>query len=166
MTTQEAIKFIDMWSCGIVMYALLSGRVPFLGELSSRTECARLLRRMDVVLEKGTLFPEKWGWNHISENATDLVMRLLTRTPDRRITAVDALQHPFLLGMVCHSPVELPTPHIMSTMTREAFAMNVNTVQSVHKELSDDLDADDLDPVVAAPQCPLQKEKVADALPS
>lgn len=35
-------------------------------------------------------------WDHISEYAKDLVAKLLTSDPERRITAAEALQHPWL----------------------------------------------------------------------
>lgn len=35
-------------------------------------------------------------WEHISEYAKDLVIKLLTVDPEKRITAADALNHPWL----------------------------------------------------------------------
>lgn len=41
------------------------------------------------------LFP-KHSWGHISESAQDLICGMLRRNPGRRISAKEALAHPWL----------------------------------------------------------------------
>lgn len=70
----------DLWSSGVLMHQLLSGKCPFAG----RTE-PELYRSV-----LAGLAPD-WGQDgplkRISEPARDLLQRLLTRSPTERITA-------------------------------------------------------------------------------
>ena len=79
-------KPVDMWGLGIVTYAMLSGYVPF-----SSADPALFKRQ----LERGKVeFNEKY-WGHVSASAQDFVKRCLEKDPDKRITAEEALQHPW-----------------------------------------------------------------------
>lgn len=75
---------IDMWAVGVVLYILLSGRMPFRG----RTDVDTLR-----FAAKGTYsFPER-EWANISEDAKSLVNGLLEVEPEKRLTAEAALHH-------------------------------------------------------------------------
>eukprot|EP00968_Pinguiococcus_pyrenoidosus_P025072 scaffold5443_cov291-Pinguiococcus_pyrenoidosus.AAC.5 len=74
-------KEADMWSLGVIMYILLSGRQPFNDStLFDQIETAAY--RLDGKL-----------WDSISEKAKDLLRGLLNAAPERRLTAQDALAH-------------------------------------------------------------------------
>jgi calcium-dependent protein kinase len=79
----------DMWSFGCVVFMLLSGVVPFGG----RTD--------DEIMEKaqkGEFYFRPMKWSGVSEEAKHFVTKLLTKDPEKRMSATDALKHPFLLG--------------------------------------------------------------------
>ena len=51
-------------------------------------------------------FPEK-DWAHISPAAKDLISRLLVRDANKRLTAAQVLEHPWVQGVSAAAP---PTP--------------------------------------------------------
>lgn len=78
---------VDMWACGVVLYVMLSGRMPFYGR--DDVEC---LRR---TADGHFTFPDR-EWLKISEDAKSLVRALLQVNPEKRLTAKAALQHQWL----------------------------------------------------------------------
>ncbi|NP_001313180.1 calcium-dependent protein kinase 29-like [Nicotiana tabacum] len=78
---------IDIWSAGVILYILLSGFPPF----SAETE-----EGIFEEILKGHVDLESPPWPFISASAKDLVKKMLTVDPKRRITAHQALEHPWL----------------------------------------------------------------------
>mmetsp|Transcript_11628 Transcript_11628/g.18922 ORF Transcript_11628/g.18922 Transcript_11628/m.18922 type:complete len:556 (+) Transcript_11628:660-2327(+) len=77
----------DMFSVGVVTYALLSGCMPFRGRDTLDILCAN--KRCDFSLHNK-------HWSHISSDAKDFIKKLLTVSPDSRMSAKQALCHPWL----------------------------------------------------------------------
>lgn len=80
----------DEWSCGVIMYILLCGFPPFNGPTD-----ADIFKR---VKEGIFSFPDP-EWQHISTEAKRLIRKLLDKDPRMRITAHEALQHPWFAGV-------------------------------------------------------------------
>ena len=78
----------DMWSVGCIVFLLLSGTLPFLGR--SQKELFR-----KIVAGKYEFSDS--SWNDVSDDAKDLVKRMLVLDPDKRITAKEAVRHPWLM---------------------------------------------------------------------
>lgn len=75
---------VDTWACGVLLYTILTGRLPFPGK--NTTEYMR-----NVVIGK-PLFPPIL-WRGISDDAKSLIKGLLNHNPNKRLTALGALQH-------------------------------------------------------------------------
>jgi len=76
----------DIFSAGVIMYILLSGRTPFYGKNASLV----LMRNRECKI----YFHENY-WKNISHQAIDLIIRLTDSNPDSRLNAEQALRHPW-----------------------------------------------------------------------
>eukprot|EP00747_Dinoflagellata_sp_TGD_P159715 gnl/TRDRNA2_/TRDRNA2_177916_c1_seq2.p1 gnl/TRDRNA2_/TRDRNA2_177916_c1~~gnl/TRDRNA2_/TRDRNA2_177916_c1_seq2.p1 ORF type:complete len:701 (-),score=97.58 gnl/TRDRNA2_/TRDRNA2_177916_c1_seq2:167-2215(-) len=79
----------DCFSVGVLMYILLSGQGPFRGGTVEET----LLRNLKCRVSLSNLA-------HISREGQDLVLKLLTRRAETRLSATQALQHEWLKSSV------------------------------------------------------------------
>ncbi|KAK4377798.1 hypothetical protein RND71_004094 [Anisodus tanguticus] len=77
----------DIWSAGVIIYILLTGVPPFWGE--SEQEIFDEVLRADIDFTSDP-------WPNISEDAKDLVRRMLVRDPKERLTAHEVLCHPWV----------------------------------------------------------------------
>ena len=77
----------DNWSMGVVLFIMLSGKPPFGGKSNKEI--------IDNVL-KGTYNFSNPVWDQISEDAKDLISKLLNKQADERLTAEDAYNHPWI----------------------------------------------------------------------
>nr|P28582.2 RecName: Full=Calcium-dependent protein kinase; Short=CDPK [Daucus carota]CAA39936.1 calcium- dependent protein kinase [Daucus carota] len=80
-------KEIDIWSAGVILYILLSGVPPFWAENEKGI--------FDAILE-GVIDFESEPWPSVSNSAKDLVRKMLTQDPRRRITSAQVLDHPWM----------------------------------------------------------------------
>ena len=81
---------VDMWSCGVIVYILLGGYPPFHDD--NHAILYRKIKAADYTFE-----PQYW--DQVSDDAKDLIKKMLVVDPDKRLTADQALRHPwFLVG--------------------------------------------------------------------
>ena len=76
----------DVWSCGVITYILLSARPPFGGNDDND-----IMERVAI----GKYDLESPPFDKVSNSAKDLIRKLLTMDPNERITAEQALNHPW-----------------------------------------------------------------------
>ncbi|XP_033026700.1 phosphorylase b kinase gamma catalytic chain, liver/testis isoform [Lacerta agilis] len=79
-------KEVDLWACGVIFFTLLAGSPPFW----HRKQMLMLRMIMEGRYQFGS--PE---WDDRSDTVKDLISRLLQVDPEERLTAQQALQHPF-----------------------------------------------------------------------
>lgn len=80
-------KEIDIWSAGVILYILLSGVPPFWAETEKGIFNAILQGEIDFVSDP---------WPSISDSAKDLIRKMLTQDPKKRVTSAQVLEHPWL----------------------------------------------------------------------
>lgn len=73
---------VDVWSCGVILYALLCGSLPFDDE-----NIPNLFRKI-----KNGIYSLP---HHLSPGARDLIPRMLLTNPMKRITIAEIRQHPW-----------------------------------------------------------------------
>ena len=79
-------KKCDIWSCGVLMYVLLSGQFPFFGE--SKEEITK------KILSGKFEFNIKY-FKNISNKAKDLISKCLIYDKNKRISVEEVLKHEF-----------------------------------------------------------------------
>ncbi|KAK1175010.1 calcium/calmodulin-dependent protein kinase type II subunit delta [Acipenser oxyrinchus oxyrinchus] len=80
-------KPVDMWACGVILYILLVGYPPFWDEDQ---------HRLYQQIKAGAYdFPSP-EWDTVTPEAKDLINKMLTINPAKRITATEALKHPWI----------------------------------------------------------------------
>lgn len=77
----------DLWSCGVIAYILLSGTPPFQGKNDQET--------LQKVSNGAFQFPKQY-FGSVSEPAKELIKKLLVKDVSKRMTAVEALAHPWI----------------------------------------------------------------------
>nr|XP_013003096.1 myosin light chain kinase family member 4 isoform X1 [Cavia porcellus] len=84
----------DMWSVGVIAYMLLSGLSPFLGDNDAETLNNILACRWDLEDEE---------FQDISDEAREFISKLLIKEKSWRISASEALKHPWLSDHKLHA---------------------------------------------------------------
>lgn len=78
---------IDIWSMGVVLYIMLSGKVPFPG----RNEHEII---QNVI--KGSFHFNHPAFESVSEECKDIIKKCLVKDIDKRFSAVDCLNHSWI----------------------------------------------------------------------
>ncbi|XP_025016041.1 calcium/calmodulin-dependent protein kinase type II alpha chain isoform X4 [Tetranychus urticae] len=80
-------KPVDIWACGVILYILLVGYPPFWDEDQ---------HRLYAQIKAGAYDYPSPEWDTVTPEAKNLINSMLTINPDKRITAAEALKHPWI----------------------------------------------------------------------
>lgn len=78
---------VDIWACGVVLYILLVGYPPFWDDDQ---------RRMFELIKRGKYEYPSPEWDSVTTAAKELIDKMLTLDQNKRITAEEALKHPWI----------------------------------------------------------------------
>jgi serine/threonine protein kinase len=125
---------VDVWSCGVLLFALLSGRLPFRAETAQELE--------ELILEGRCVFPD-----FISDEARDLLHRMLCKETASRISLPEIRKHCWFNGdrfKEVSSPGEPTTittlpPHFQSDLQSESMPTTNGSESTLEMSPSDHL---------------------------
>ncbi|XP_076374393.1 calcium/calmodulin-dependent protein kinase II isoform X27 [Megalopta genalis] len=80
-------KPVDIWACGVILYILLVGYPPFWDEDQ---------HRLYAQIKAGSYDYPSPEWDTVTPEAKNLINQMLTVNPSKRITASEALKHPWI----------------------------------------------------------------------
>ncbi|XP_050511360.1 calcium/calmodulin-dependent protein kinase type II alpha chain isoform X1 [Diabrotica virgifera virgifera] len=80
-------KPVDIWACGVILYILLVGYPPFWDEDQ---------HRLYAQIKAGAYDYPSPEWDTVTPEAKNLINQMLTVNPGKRITAAEALKHPWI----------------------------------------------------------------------
>ncbi|KAF7911690.1 uncharacterized protein EAE98_011954 [Botrytis deweyae] len=83
-------KPVDIWAIGVITYFLLCGYTPFDRDSN--------LEEMQAILIADYSFTPIEYWRGVSRGAREFIKKCLTIDPTQRMTAHEALSHPFVTG--------------------------------------------------------------------
>ncbi|OMJ81538.1 hypothetical protein SteCoe_17944 [Stentor coeruleus] len=95
----------DIWSCGVILYVLLSGRPPFSGKNDDEI--------MSKV-KKGTYNMNSPEWENVSEAGKEFIKKMLQYNPELRYSADQALNDTWFIQS--SSSTSLIPPSIINSM--------------------------------------------------
>ncbi|KAL5000212.1 kinase-like domain-containing protein [Aspergillus recurvatus] len=81
-------KPVDIWAIGVITYFMLCGYTPFDRETN--------LEEVQAIATANFTFTPVEYWRGVSQEARDFIKRCLTVNPKKRMTAHQALQHPWI----------------------------------------------------------------------
>lgn len=116
---------VDMWAAGVLIFRMLSGMYPFVGR--GANEVLGSIRKGQFQFG-----PE---FDHVSTTAKGLVRQMLEPDATKRITAIDALRHPWIRRPDGNNTdVTLPRLSSLSSLEEDRIRL--------HRQLSRDMDLD------------------------
>eukprot|EP00884_Botryococcus_braunii_P009519 jgi/Botrbrau1/18569/Bobra.0367s0014.3 len=104
---------VDVWSCGVILYAMLANCLPF-----DNANISELFRSIQTASYR---VPD-----HMSSGVQDLVVRMLTVDPVKRITIDEIKQHPWYREAI--------PPYLTSIISKESLVVDpavLNAVQAL-----------------------------------
>ena len=80
----------DMWSLGVLLYSMLAGFAPF-GQREPQSRVVNRIRACQLNFNYEV-------FRAVSPDAVDLIQKLVVPSPQQRLSAAEALQHPWIVN--------------------------------------------------------------------
>ncbi|KAF4614354.1 hypothetical protein G7Y89_g15384 [Cudoniella acicularis] len=123
-------KPVDIWAIGVITYFLLCGYTPFDRDSN--------LEEMQAILVADYSFTPIEYWRGVSVQARDFIKRCLTIDPTQRMTAYEALSHPFVTGESTQGKVDGRGSDLLPVVkknfnARRTLHAAIDTVRAINK---------------------------------
>ncbi|KAM3933830.1 calcium/calmodulin-dependent protein kinase kinase 1 isoform 2-T4 [Leptodactylus fuscus] len=113
-------KALDVWAMGVTLYCLVFGKCPFMDEY--------ILVLHNIIKHKPVEFPEQ---PVVSDELKDLIIRMLNKKPEDRITVPEIKVHPWITKNE-EDPMPLEEEHCtMVEVTEEEVKNSVKLIPSL-----------------------------------
>lgn len=99
----------DVWSCGVILFALLTGKLPFDDDN---------IRRLLSKVKSGVFSMPQF----LHKDIKDLLWKMLTVDPSKRITVPEIKEHPWFKTHLSHNTLNVPISPPVETVKGEAIA--------------------------------------------
>jgi len=122
----------DVWSLGVILFIMLSGYPPFQDD-----DRQKLFRK--IIKGKYEMVESRWG--DVSDEAKDLVIRLLTKDPAKRPSSAEVLEHKWLnmeaTPEINKTVKDLEAAPALTVEVDPAYALNAGESDSSEEELKE-----------------------------
>uniref|UniRef100_A0A7S3XZC6 Protein kinase domain-containing protein n=1 Tax=Heterosigma akashiwo TaxID=2829 RepID=A0A7S3XZC6_HETAK len=118
---------VDVWSAGVIVYVLLGGYPPFYAENQND---------LFQVIMKGEYQFFHEDWQHISEDAKNLIRKMLVTSPAKRATAEELLREPWLRApesRLSDANLGMTVENLKRFKAKQKFKGAVDAVKAVNR---------------------------------
>ena len=119
--TGSSLAATDVWAAGVVLYILLCGRPPFQSKSN---------REILMLSAKGQYNTNSKQFNELPPLVVDLIGKMLTVDPSKRITTEEVLNHPWLVGQLEAKKVAETSVTTTDTTNKNKNSNNTDTTTS------------------------------------
>ena len=119
---------IDIWCCGIILYAMLCGYLPFEGDDENKNNNEKLFKN---ILECDPYIPD-----FLSNISKNLIMGILRPDPESRLSINKIKKHPFYLKGKKLCKIDYSSCEKEINKTRESFYKKNNEEKNINENIN------------------------------
>ncbi|CAD5210338.1 unnamed protein product [Bursaphelenchus xylophilus] len=122
----------DLWSLGVIMFTMLSGKVPFHAKTTAESANDIIAR-----IRSAEFSFDDPSFDSVSNMAKDLITGLLTIDPKKRVTLAELCRHPWInmhkKTNALSEAKQLTTPTLLPKTAGESFNETITALWSANK---------------------------------